>query len=1005
MDAIGTSLVFAQAVGAAEKVEAVKATGAPLWVVALLCFVVFVLPFVLGGALAQALRLKDLSFRISLVLFSIFFALTPFVYNSLIGRSWTDAIRLGIDLAGGTNLVYAVDQEEAKSAGKTVDKNTLDKMVLAIIKRINPGGAEEVTVRRVGNDRIEIIIPGADRDLVEQKKRAMTRLGSLEFARLANQKDDAQLIAEGEKLPPDVDEIRREGAVIAAWKTLAPGAQAGGNMTASREVERANKLTGEVSKVQQMLVVLDPPKRAVTGFYLTQAASDMDQNGQLAVRFQFNSLGGKLFGDLTTKYAPDREDFKRQLAILLDNQIQSAPSINEPITGGSGQISGNFDRKEIEELVTVLNAGALDVPLKPMPISEFTISPLLGADVQTKGITAIVISALAVFAFMQIYYLKAGIIANLSLLLNLILVVGAMAFIEATFTLPGLAGLVLTIGMAVDSNVLIYERMREELARGASLRMAIQNGFDKAFSTIIDSNVTTLITAVILYLIGTDQIRGFAVSLFIGLMMSLFSVLIFCHLAFEIAERKRWFTSLKMMQVIGATNYDFLKNRMLAYTVSIVVIGIGLATLVVRGSDNMDIDFSGGTMVTFEFDKPQETSQVQAKLDEAFTPEVVSLEQLTLANEDQGQSGRRYRMRCTIQDTLEVRKKINDAFATPEFALRKVTLDYSALAKIEPPTDATKATTADLRFANGNATTISLSSGMREATLNEYVIEKLEAVKNDKDQQKYPNAQSLVQITGSKAVEAPVVDEKASAVVTPLFTEASLRATPDLAADDLNAALVALKEQMATSPVFDEVNSFDTSVSNETRRDAVIAVVLSLIAIVIYIWFRFEKVYFGLAAVTALAHDVLVTIGAIAVAAYLSRTPIGPLFAFEDFKVNMGLIASLLTIVGYSLNDTIVIFDRIREIKGKNPNITYDMINQSVNQTLSRTILTALTVLIVVVILYFAGGSGIHGFAFAMIVGVLTGSYSTVFIANPVLYMLVRREQGAAKTDSKLATA
>ncbi len=1005
MDAIGTGLLLAQVVETAQAVEAVKPQGAPVWVVGLIALVVFFVPFVLGNVIAQALRLKELGFRMGLVLFSIFLSLAPFVFNSMIGRSWSHAIHLGIDLAGGTNLVYAVDQEAAKKSDKTVDKATLDKMVQAVIKRINPGGAEEVTVRRVGNDRIEVIIPGADRDLVEQKKKAMTRLGSLEFARLANEKDEKQIIDEGRALPPDQDEIRREGAVVAAWKALGPGAKAGGSLTATREVERVNPATVKLEKVEQMLVILDPAKRAVTGRYLTQAAPDMDKDGRLAVRFQFNSLGGRLFGDLTTQYAPDREGFQRQLAILLDDKIQSAPSINEPITGGSGQISGNFDRKEIDELVNVLNAGALEVPLKQTPVSEFTISPLLGVDVQTKGITAIIISALAVCGFMLVYYQKAGVIANLSLLLNLILVVGAMAFIEATFTLPGLAGLVLTIGMAVDSNVLIYERMREELARGASLRMAIQNGFDKAFSTIVDSNVTTLITAVILYLIGSDQIRGFAVSLFIGLVMSLFSVLVFCHLVFEIVERKRWVTSLKMMQMIGTTSFDFLKSRGIAFAGSTAVILIGLATLGYRGSSNMDIDFSGGTMVTFEFDQPQQTSQVRAKLDAAFDPILVSLEQLTLANEEQGAGGRRYRMRCTLQDQDEVRKKINEAFALPEFALRKITLDFSDIAAVEVPTDSAQRALAE-RFIGGHEAVLTFSGGIREATLQEYVAEQLAQLKKAGDAPKYDSPQSLIELTGTKLADgAAAVDEEAPAMGPPTFTEMRLRATADVSGDDLKLALTSLKEKMATSPVFDEVNSFDTSVSTETRRDAILAVILSLFAIVVYIWFRFEKVYFGIAAVAALAHDVLVTIGAVAVAAYLSRTPLGPLLGLEDFKVNMQLIASLLTIVGFSLNDTIVIFDRIREIKGKNPNITYDMINLSVNQTLSRTILTSLTVLMVVLILYVAGGSGIHGFAFAMIVGVLAGSYSTVFIANPVLYWLVSREQGAAKSGPKVVAA
>ena len=227
------------------------------------------------------------------------------------------------------------------------------------------------------------------------------------------------------------------------------------------------------------------------------------------------------------------------------------------------------------------------------------------------------------------------------------------------------------------------------------------------------------------------------------------------------------------------------------------------------------------------------------------------------------------------------------------------------------------------------------------------------------------------------------------------YTEMQAFVSGDVDQADLAAALAGMQTRLAAEPVYDEINSFDTSVGDETQRDALLAVLASLVMIVVYIWFRFERLEFGVAAVAALAHDVLVTLGSIALGAYLSGTVVGRIFMLEDFKVNMGLIASLLTIVGYSLNDTIVIFDRIREIKGKNPHITYEMINLCVNQTLSRTILTALTVLIVVVILYIFGGAGIHVFAFSMIVGTITGDYSTVYIANPVLLWLVTRHDKA----------
>lgn len=961
------------------------------WPIFLIAAVVFILPYLLGHLLARALRVKDLGFSMGVVLFSIFLALAPFVYRVLVGQKWSSALHLGIDLAGGTNLIYAVDLQQVTQDGKTLDKATMDKLVGAISRRINPSGAEEVTVRRVGDDRVEVIIPGADRDIVEQKKRLITRLGSLEFALLANEKDHPRQIAAARKLPPTEDRLVEGGRVVASWRNVAPGQDVRQNLddrTAVREVERTNA-EGKTEKVLQFLVIHDPPERAVTGKYLTRAQPSMDEQGQLAVSFQFSPRGGQLFSQLTAKYRPDAtEGFRRRLAVLLNGEIHTAPEIRERI-GSSGQITGNFTRAEVDELVNVLNAGALEVPLIETPVSEFTVSPLLGVDVQTKGVTAIIVSAIAVFLFMLVYYLVAGVVADLCLLLNLILVVGAMAFIEATFTLPGLAGLVLTIGMAVDSNVLIYERMREELARGASLRMAIENGFDKAYAPIIDSNLTTLITAVILYMIGSDQIRGFAVSLFIGLTMSLFSTLYFGHLCFKVMERKRWIRSLKMLQMIQPTNVDFLGTRVWAFLFSGTVIGIGLVCLFVRGPQNMDIDFTGGTMVTFEFTQPQETDQVRARLNEAFHPTPVSLERLVRPGETAtAASGQRFRVRITESNQTVVAQKISEIFAAANMPLTKITMDIAQVEAIPAASDLAQKD----RFVGGHKATLRFSGGVSTASAANYLADALRRITQADGKPKYEAADSLITVRGQEA--APADPTAPSAVEK--FVAAEALAVAEVSREDFEAALQGMQRFMAEHPVFEEINAFDTSVSDEMKRDAVLAILASLVMIVIYIWFRFEKIYFGIAAIVALVHDVLVTLGSVAIAAMLSSTPVGAMLGFDDFKINLVLIAALLTIVGYSLNDTIVIFDRLREIRGKNPNITYDMINLSVNQTLSRTILTATTVLIVVVILYIFGGDGIHGFAFAMIVGTVTGCYSTVYIANPVVLWMVQHSKKPA---------
>lgn len=972
-----------------------SAVGTSGWQFFLIASIVFIVPFVIGHLIGLALRMKDVGGKLGLVLCAVFLASSPFIAQALNGKPLLDAIPQGIDLAGGTNLIYAIDREQAKADGKQIDSATLNKMIGAVTRRINPSGAEEVTVRRVGDDRIEVIIPGADREMVERKKRQIVDLGSLEFAILANDKDHRQQIEAARKLKLDQDNLVQGGRVVASWRNVAPGEdvfQLPNDRTATRQVDR--EIAGETTKVRQFLVIHEPPERVVTGRYLNRVYPQMDDRGQLAVSFTFNARGAQLFSNLTGRYVPDTTDgFERRLAVLLNGDVQTAPNLKSRISG-SGQISGNFSRQEIDDLVNVLNAGALEVPLIRQPVSEFTVSPTLGVDVRTKGFTAILVSLLAVLVFMLVYYRVAGIIAVSCLVLNLILVVGTMAFIEATFTLPGLAGLVLTIGMAVDANVLIYERLREELQKGSSLRMSIENAYEKAFSTIVDSNVTSLMTAAILYLIGSDQIRGFAVTLFIGLVMSLFTVLYFARLCFHIIERKRLVRTFHMMQFFGETQFDFLATRRVALLGSTLFIATGFAALVYRGTSNFDIDFTGGSMVTFEFVDTQQTDQVKGRLVEQFGS-TISLERLVLTGEtSESAGGHRFRLRTTELDQDLVTEGISKAFAGDEMELVRVTVKAAApteIAAVESPSDDELSD----RFAGGLQSSLTFNSPIAVDTAQGYLADAIRGLTGANGQPKYDAVSSLMTVVGVPT-EGETVTEFSR------FTNLTAKVTPDIAADDFIAALDRMSATLAGTPAFEEVNSFASSVAFETQLDALMAIAASLLAIVIYIWYRFEKVYFGLAAVVALAHDVLVTLGAIAIAALLSETPLGPLLLLEDFKINLALIASLLTIVGYSLNDTIVIFDRIREIKGKNPRITYEMINGAVNQTLSRTILTALTTAIVVVILYVFGGSGIHGFAFSMIIGSITGVYSTIYIANPVMYWLLKREMKLPQPAPKL---
>ncbi len=1050
----------------------------------LVLIALFVIPYLVGALLSRALGMKDYSNRIGTVLLAFSLGLAPFGFHIIqAGKfdAWKNALHWGIDLAGGTNLIYQVETKKALEDGKPVSE-AMDKMVPTIKKRIDPSGTEETTVRRVGIDRIEIIIPGADQGVVAAKKEAMTRIGSLEFGIVANEKDHRSWLVAARLLSGD--NLREGDQTVAVWREIAEKAD---SMPPSsvRTVLRKDK-QGKDVPIKQVLIVKELEEDQVTGGYLRRASPSISEDGSPCVNFNFDNEGAMRFFRLTSHNKPASDGTKRQLAIILDGKVHSAPNINGPIRD-SGQITGNFPPAELKSLVDVLNAGALQLPINTTPISEFTISPLLGADVQNKGLMAIYISSLAVFVFMLVYYRFAGVVANISLLLNMVLIVGSMAICNATITLPGLAGMVLTIGMAVDSNVLIYERMREEMERGSSLRMVIHNGFDKALSAIVDSNVTTLIAAVVLYMIGTDQIKGFAVSLFIGLTMSMFSALYFGRLMFDIAERKRIIRDkMTMLKLIGVTKFDFISKLNIALTCSITFIVIGVGMVIARGKDSLDIDFAGGSMVTFKFVNDQQIDDVRGKLQERDKQHEdlasPSLERLTLADDPSSERGKQFRLRTKETDVKKVSVAIAATFPNDSsYVLRRVTVEFTPITKSaskttgsfdeasgargddkvqaeapvteskadkpkqddkpaaekasdkkEPEQDDTAkpekkedtpaaaksesdppksdgdspkseskpsggsspkiesgeksplATIGDGdEFANPYRTELTFSSEISTTTAETYLQVELKNINPE-----HNDASVLFRTTGMSGSGKDVADNKAKT-----YDKMLLEVRGTVNEKELSDALTAMQETLKSTPIFEEVSNFAPSVAEDMQYYAILALLASGAGTVVYLWFRFTKADFGIAAVVAVFHDVLFTLACLPMAFFLSKTPLGPILGLEDFKLNLSIIAAFMTIIGYSLNDTIVIFDRVREIRGRNPMLTRQMINDSVNQTLSRTILTAVTVFITVAILYFIGGEGIHGFAFCMLIGTLVGCYSTIYIASPILLWLWNREQ------------
>jgi SecD/SecF fusion protein len=963
-----------------------------------------VVPFVVGFGLARLLRVKEYGGKLSLIAFTIAMALSPFLNAWTRGQSFMDALDLGIDLAGGTNLVYELGEKQSDQ--EDISDNLMQRMVAAVTRRINPSGTKEIVVRQVGRDRVEVIVPGTKPEQVAEVKRLMTQLGNLEFSVIARQPEHSDAIGRARALPGSVKDVRLGDQIVARWRPIAQEKDANGKplfdeatgepvLRERYEPQRnaVRQIEGKPAGFLEVLVMEEPADRKVTGKYLRSAYETSDETAAPAVGFNFNQTGGYLFGLLTTKYKPGSDDTdaspnRYRLAVVLNNEVQTSPSIKTPITGGSGIING-MRGVEVREVITILNSGALPREMRTDPISEFTVSPTLGADVQSKGMLALWVSTLAIVAFMAFYYLLAGFVADFAMLLNLLFIVASMAFIDAAFTLPGLAGLVLSAGMAVDANVLIYERIREELERGASLRMAIHNGFEKAFTAIFDSNLTTLITAVILYWIGTDQVKGFAVSLFIGLVMNLFTAVFVSRVILETLERSRLIKTLKMQSWIGFTNIDFVAKQNIAIIASVVFTVIGLGVFFSRGEANYDIDFTGGTMISMQFKEAQPVDTVRSKL-EGVLGQNITVERLSTSNP--AKNDRLFRLRTTDQDEKAIAEKVATTFPTELVHVTVTPGKLEAIPETAPQVDGKPDPAFDSAFAGGSKTTLVFSQEVAVGTAETALADQLAALQHTNR-----DAIKLAGISGSGVTAAE------GQVKT--FDQLSLVATKSIPAADLEKALAAMSAAFEKTPLFDEVTSFESSVAGETKISAVLAIVLSLIAIVVYVWFRFESVVFGLAAVVALAHDVLVTLGAVSIASLLAGTPIGPLFLLQDFKISMPMIAAFLTIVGYSLNDTIVIFDRLREIRGKNPHITKEMINLTVNQCLSRTILTALTVFLSVLILYVLGGDGIHGFAFAMTIGTLAGTYSTVYIASPLVLFFMDKFENKPKGAAPKAVA
>ncbi|GAB3201494.1 SecD/SecF fusion protein [Pontibacter aydingkolensis] len=591
-------------------------------------------------------------------------------------------------------------------------------------------------------------------------------------------------------------------------------------------------------------------KAPLGGDAINDARQDFDQQGRPEITMSMNATGSKKWARLTG------ENVGRQVAIVLDDYVYSAPVVQSEITGGNSSISGNFTIEEAQDLANILKAGKMPAPTRI--VEEAVVGPSLGKEAIQQGLISTLAGLVVVIVFMIAYYSRGGFIADLALIFNVFFILGILAQLNAALTLPGIAGIVLTLGMAVDANVLIFERMREEARKGLGIREVINKGYDKAFSTILDANVTTFLVGFILYFFGSGPVKGFAITLMIGIVTSFFTSVFISRLLVERSLRKAGklsFSSVMSDKMFRNVTFDVMKYRKAAYAFSLSVIAIGFIAMYINGGPNLGVDFKGGRSYVVELDQ-----------------------------------------------------------AVPASELRTALLDNFEGAGTEVKT-----------FGASNRVKIITSW-----------------------------------LADDESIEA---DNKVKAALDEGLAQYS-NLTPEV---------------LSSSKV-------GATMADDIQNTALIAILLALVGIFLYVMIRFRKWQFSLGGVVALLHDALMIIAVFSIL---------DLFGIS-YEMDQVFIAAVLTIIGFSINDTVVIFDRVREYMADNPRSAIrDIVNPALISTFSRTIITSLTLFLVVVILFIFGGEVLRGFSLAMIIGVLFGTYSSLFIATPIVVDTVKEEKKA----------
>lgn len=799
------------------------------------------------------------------------------VTTDLIGRQWL--------LVSENSTGYRLNLRKEEAA--KLRQDTLTQSVRIMERKVNGLGVAEAAVQRRGGTgseaEIMVQLPGVD-----DPARVKAILQTAALLELCAVKDgpfatrEAILAQHGGVLPFNTKIVRgsaRAGGSAESWWLLARSP-----VITGRDLRDARAQQGEF------------PGRWETGFSLTQEAAARFE------RFTSANIGNRL-------------------AIVLDNTVISAPTIQAAISD-QGQITGASSVEEASDLALNLRAGSL--PAGVRTIEERSVGPSLGADSVRRGITSGLVGLLLVVGSMLLYYRGAGFNAVLALFLNTLITVAALSYFDATWTLPGIAGLILSIGMAVDSNVLIFERIKEEMRAGKTIVPAIEAGFDRALVTILDTHVTTVVASAFLFIFGTGPVRGFAVTLVIGLIANLFTAVFVSQAIFDVQMwRKKRPDHLSIgHELFRQTSIDFLSRRHVTLGLSVLAIGISIASLVAKDGPRLGLDFRGGTLMYVKFEPKPPIDELRQTLSSKLPGEIC-------VQETQG-SGE-----FIIGTELAEESRLEQARQTLQDALRA---KYANLGG---------------KLDLNNATHAALEERLRMAGVpldDEPLKRAVERILNYRDHEKSGLLTNLDEL-GKLGLEPGVL--------------AAIRQECGLGTFNLRS-----------------VEIVGPRAGEELRHRAVLATLCALGGMLVYIAFRFQWIA-GTAAVIATAHDVLITVG---------------LFSLTDREINLNIIAALLTLIGYSMNDKIVVFDRVREnLKGKGVRVSYlDLVNRSINQTLSRTLLTAGPTLLACLALYFLGGEVLNGIAFALFVGIIVGTYSSIFVASALLVMWRQHRESRA---------